>query len=63
MQKWASMHVKTGGPFCNDETNERGLRFMARVTFNDLVLYITKHTENGPDAVQVDNTTTKLIII
>ena len=26
------------GPFCNDDTNERGLRFLEFATFNDLVL-------------------------
>ena len=42
MQKWARMLMKTGesicGPFCNDETNERGLRLPEFATFNDLVL-------------------------
>ena len=36
MQKWARMHIY--GPFCNDDTNERGLRFLDFATFNDLVL-------------------------
>ena len=26
------------GPFCNDDTNERGLRLLEFTTFNDLVL-------------------------
>ena len=26
------------GPFCNDDTNERGLRLLEFATFNDLVL-------------------------
>ena len=42
MQKWAGMLVETGkgicGPFCNDDTNERGLRLLEFATFNDLVL-------------------------
>ena len=28
----------TCGPFCNDDTNERGLRLLEFATFNDLVL-------------------------
>ena len=51
------------GPFCNDDTNERGLRLLELATFNDLcwqkLLVITKHPEDGPD--QMDNTTTRLI--
>ena len=35
MQKWAGMLVE---PFCNDDTNERGLRLLEFATFNDLVL-------------------------
>ena len=29
------------GPFCNDDTKERGLRLLEFATFNDLVLAIT----------------------
>ena len=29
------------GPFCNDDTNQRGLRFLEFATFNDLVLVNT----------------------
>ena len=29
------------GPFCNDDTNERGLRLLEFATFNDLVLAST----------------------
>ena len=38
MQKWARMLVETGGPFCNGNTNERGLRLLEFATFNNLVL-------------------------
>ena len=42
MQKWARMLVKTGEasaePFCNDDTNERGLRLLEFDTLKDLVL-------------------------
>ena len=40
-QKWARMLVKTGKAFvhfCNDDTNERGLKLLEFATFNDLVL-------------------------
>ena len=40
------------GPFCNDDTNERGLRLLEFASFNDLVLANTfghhKAPENGP---------------
>ena len=53
------------GPFCNDDTNERGLRLLEFATFNDLLwhtlLVITKHAEDGPGKAQMDNTTTRLI--
>ena len=57
------------GPFCNDDTNETGLRLLEFATFNDLVLantfghHITKHPEDGPSIAQIDNTTTRLIIV
>ena len=38
MQKWAWMLVETGKAFCNDDTNERGLRLLEFATFNNLVL-------------------------
>ena len=38
MQKWACGNWQgICGPFCNDDTNERGLRFLVFATFNDLV--------------------------
>ena len=53
------------GPFCNDDTNERGLRLLEFATFNALVLrthlVITKHPEDGHGIAQMDNTTTTLI--
>ena len=53
------------GPFCNDETNERGLRLLEFVTFNDLVLANTFghhkapkrwtwHSPNGQHHSQID---------
>ena len=53
------------GPFCNDDTNERGLRLLEFAMFNDLCwqthLVITRHPEDGHGIAQMDNTTTKLI--
>ena len=53
------------GPFYNDDKNERGLRLLEFVTFNNLVLantlVITKHPEDGPGIVQMDNTKIRLI--
>ena len=53
------------GPFCNDDANERGLRLLDFITFNDLcwqtLLVITKHPEDGPGIAQMDNTTKRLI--
>ena len=56
------------GPFCNDDTNERGLRLLEFATFNDLVLANTfghhkaprRWTWHSPNA-EMDNTTTRLI--
>ena len=54
-----------GGPCCNDDTNERGLRLLEFTTFNDLVLAKTfghqKASEDGPGIAKMDNTTTRLI--
>ena len=56
----------TCGPFCNDDTNERGLRLLEFASFNDLVLANTygqhktsrRWTWHGQ---AIDNTTTRLI--
>ena len=53
------------GPFCNDDTNERGLRLLEFATFNDLVLANTFghhkasrrwtwHSPNGQHHKQID---------
>ena len=53
------------GPFCNDDTNERGLRFLEFAKFNDLVLANTSghhkasrrwtwHSPNGQHHNQID---------
>ena len=53
------------GPFCNDDTNERGLRLLEFATFNDLVLANTFdhhkasrrwtwHSPNGQHHNQID---------
>ena len=53
------------GPFCNDETNERGLRLLEFVTFNDLVLANTlghhRHPEDGHGIAQINKPATRLI--
>ena len=53
------------GPFCNDDTNERGLRLLEFATFNDPVLANTfghhKASRNGHGLTPMDNTTTRLI--
>ena len=53
------------GPFCNDDTNERGLRLLEFATFDDLVLVNTighhKHPEDEHGIAQMDNTTTRVI--
>ena len=70
MQKWAEIHVHENwqgicGPFCNDDTNERGLRLLEFATFNDLVLANTFghhkasrrwtwHNPNGQHHNQID---------
>ena len=41
------------GPLCNDNKNERGLRLLELVTFND--------PEDWPGIAKMDNTTTGLI--
>ena len=46
MKKWARMVVKaatwgTFGPFCSEETNERGFRLLAYAIFSDIVLVNT----------------------
>ena len=52
--------------FCNDDTNERGLRLLEFAIFHDLVLANTfGHYEafrRGPGIAQMDKTTTRLII-
>ena len=53
------------GPFCNDDTNERGLKLLEFATFNDLVLANTfghhkasrrwtRHSPNGQHHNQTD---------
>ena len=53
------------GPFCNDDTNERGLRLLEFATFDDFVLVntfvITKHPEDRPRIAQIGDTTARLI--
>ena len=52
------------GPFCNDDTNERGLRILKFSTFNLVlanILVITNHPEDCTGIAQMDNTTTRLI--
>ena len=53
------------GPFCNDDTNERGLRLLEFATLMTLCwrthLVITKHPEDGHGIAQMDNTITILI--
>ena len=53
------------GPFCNDDTNERGLRLLEFATFNDLVLTNTfghqRHPADEHGIAQMNNTTTRLI--
>ena len=51
------------GPFCDDDTNERGLRLLEFATFNvgRTILVITKHPKDGPGIAQMDNTTIRLI--
>ena len=52
-------------PFCNDNTNERGLRLLELPPLTILcwqtLLVITKHPEDGPGIAQMDNSTTRLI--
>ena len=49
------------GPYCNVETNERGLRLLKFATFNNLVLTNTNHPEDRHGTAQVGNITTRLI--
>ena len=53
------------GPFCNDDTNERGLRLLEFATLTILWwqthLVIARHSEDGHGIAQMDNTTTRLI--
>ena len=54
------------GPYCNVETNERGLRLLEFATFNSLVLTNSLcphfyHPEDGHGTAQMGNTTTILI--
>ena len=53
------------GPFCNDDTNERGLRLLSLPPLTTLCwrthLVITRHPEDGHGIAQMDNTTTRLI--
>ena len=51
------------GPYCNVETNERGLRLLEFATFNNLVLTNTptNHPEDGHGTAQMGNTTIRLI--
>ena len=68
MLKLGRMHRQTGGkvcgPYCNVETNERGLSLLEFATFNNLVLTNTlgpHKPEDGHDTAQMGNTTTRLI--
>ena len=53
------------GPFCKEETEERGLQLLEFATFNNSVLAnaftITKHPEDGAGIAKVDTSTTRLI--
>ena len=53
------------GPFCNDNTHERGLRLLEVATFNDLVLVNAfghhKASRRWPGIAQMGNNTTRLI--
>ena len=54
------------GPFCNDNTNERGLRLLELANFHDLVFANTfghhkASRRDGPCIAKMDNTTTRLI--
>ena len=57
------------GPFCNNDTNERGLRLLEFWSLPPLTIFcwrtllvITKHPEDdGPDIAQTNNTTARLI--
>ena len=50
------------GPFCNDDTNERGLRLLEfAILCWRTHLVITRHPEDGHGIAQMDNTTTSLI--
>ena len=53
------------GPFCNDDTNERGLRLLDLPPLMILCwrthLVITRHPEDGHGIAKMDNTTTSLI--
>ena len=53
------------GPYCNVETNERGLKLLEFETFNNLVLTNTlgpqNHPGDGHGTAQMGNTTTRLI--
>ena len=55
------------GPFCNDDTNGRGLGLLELATFNDFVLANTfghhKASKDEPGIAQMDNTTTRLITL
>ena len=50
------------GPYCNVETNDRGLRLLEFATFNNLVLTntlaLTNHPEDGHGTAQMGNTAT-----
>ena len=54
-----------GGPYCNVETNKRGLRLLEFANFNSLVLSnaigLTNPPEGGHGTAQMGNTTTRLI--
>ena len=47
------------GPFCNPETNDRGLKLLDFVTYN-LVLATISHPESGHGTVEMENITTRL---
>ena len=53
------------GPFCNDDTSERGLRLLQFTPLTILCwrtfLVITKHPEDGPGTAQMDNSTIRFI--
>ena len=71
MQKWARMLLKTGKAFLDpsatttqmrDDSDFWSLPPLMMLCWRTL-LVITKHPEDGPGIAQMDNTTTRLILV